>query len=205
MIRVLLVDDHAVVRAGFQWFLEQEAGVEIVAEADCGETACDLYGRLRPDVVVMDLSLPGMGGLNTICRLLARDPGAKILVFSVHEESIYVKHALAAGACGYISKRSASEMLLEALTVVMQGRVFVEAGLARQLTTDQVTPEVLSPREFEIFHRMALGHTNHEIATELHLSGKTVANYLTSIKSKLNVRTSAELTRLAYRYGLLPD
>ncbi len=202
MIRVLLVDDHAVVRAGFRLLLESK-GVEVVAEADCAEAACQLYLKVAPDVVVMDLSLPGIGGLDGIRRLLARDSGARILVYSIHEESVYVRHALAAGACGYLSKRSAPEILGAALAAVMAGESYVEAALAETLGRESSPLESLSPREFEVFHRVAAGQTTSEVSKCLKLSDKTVANYLTSIKTKLGARTLADLARLAFRYHLL--
>jgi len=204
-IRILLVDDHSVVRAGFRWFLDNEPGIKIIAEAERGETACQLFAGLRPDIVVMDLTLPGMGGINTITRMVAREADARILVFSVHEEAIYVRHAISAGARGYISKRSAPEIMLEAIATVMEGELYVEAGLLDGLEDGLMPSDALSPREFEIFRLLALGQTSREIANELHLSGKTVANYVTKIKAKLNVRTAAELMRLAYRTGIVND
>jgi len=205
MIRVLLVDDHAVVRAGFRWLLESEADIEIVAEAASGEAACQAYAERRPDVVVMDLSLPGIGGLDAMRRILARDPKALILVFSVHEEAIYLRYALEAGARGYISKRSAPEILVEALRRILAGETYVEPQLDRAVDPANSPLERLTPREFEIFRRLAQGCTTREVAEALHLSDKTVANYLTAIKAKLGARTAAELTRLAYRHGLLAD
>lgn len=207
-IRVLLVDDHAVVRAGYRMLLERSGDIEIVAEADSGELACRRYSELKPDVVVMDLSLPGMGGLEAIRRINGRDPRAKVLVFSMHEDIVFVDQAVGAGARGYITKNSAPAVLVEAIRMVASGKPYLEAGLARQLAFQKVRDKDspfsrLSTREFEICCLIVQGCNTSEIAKRLSLSYKTVANYSTQIKSKLNVGTAAELTRLAIRHNIV--
>jgi len=207
-VRVLLVDDHAVVRAGYRLLLQHEADVEVVAEADTGELACRLYADLDPDVVVMDLALPGMGGLEAIKRIRMRDDRARILVFSMHEEPMFVERALAAGASGYVPKSGAPEALVAAVRQVAAGGRYLDRALEQRLAFDRVrghdSPLMeLSTREFEIFCLLAEGASSAEIARRLSLSPKTVANYSTQLKSKLDVGSVAEFARLAIRHGIL--
>ncbi|EIC30362.1 MULTISPECIES: response regulator [Methylomicrobium] len=208
-IRVLLVDDHAVVRAGFRLLLASVEAIEVVAEASRCEEACKLYDDFRPDVVVMDLSMPGIGGLEGIRRITARDPEAKILVFSIHDEKVYVERALAAGAKGYITKSSAPEMLITAVQAIAGGEDYIEAGLKASDAFRAGQPDyqallaALSPKEFDVFRLLAKGLTTHEAADELCLGVKTVANYSTQIKAKLKVNTVAELARLAIDLKIL--
>jgi two-component system invasion response regulator UvrY len=197
--RILLVDDHAVVRAGFKLLLAATSAIEVCGEADCGEKAIALYPTLQPDIVVMDLSMPGIGGLETIRRLIQRNENAKILVFSVYNEPIYVNRALISGAQGYITKNSVPDILPEAITHILEGHRYIEAGLLKN-NAEQDYPALIadfSAREFDIFHLLAKGLSIHEIANDLCLSHKTVANYATQIKKKLQVSTSAELIRVA--------
>ena len=207
-VRVLLVDDHAVVRAGYRLLLQHVPGIEVVAEADSGELACRLHADLAPDVVVMDLALPGMGGLEAIKRMRMRDPAARILVFSMHEEAMVVESALAAGASGYVTKSSAPEVLVTAVKQVAAGERHLDAGLEQRLSFDRVrgsdSPLLeLSTREFEIFCLLAEGMSSVDIAKRLSLSSKTVANYSTQLKAKLNVGSVAEFARLAIRHGIM--
>lgn len=207
-IRVLLVDDHAVVRAGYRLLLQNAREIDIVAEADSGEAAYRQYVELSPDVVIMDLSLPGMGGLEAIRRIVARDPRARILVFSMHEDMIFIEQAVNAGAMGYITKSSAPDVLIDAVKAIARGDAYLEADIAQRLSYRNLRGEDtpfsdLSTREFEIFCYLAEGLTAAEIANRLSLSHKTVANYSTQIKNKLDVGSAAELTRLAIRHGLV--
>lgn len=207
-IRVLLVDDHAVVREGYRTLLRDAAEIEVVGEAASGELACRMFVELEPDVVIMDLSLPGIGGLEAIRRILARDPRARVLVFSMHEDTVFVEQALQAGALGYLTKRSAPEGLVQAVIDVAAGRLHVVGELAQQLARQRsrgrATPfSSLSPREFEIFCLLAGGAAVTDIARRLSLSAKTVANYSTQIKAKLGVGSTAELARLAIRHGVV--
>jgi len=206
--KVLLVDDHAVVRAGYRTLLEDESHLKIVAEADSGEAACRAFGVYRPNVTVMDLSLPGMSGLEATRRIVHRDPGARVLVFSMHEDTVFVERALQAGARGYITKDSAPETLVTAVMRVAEGSVYVDQQLAQHLAVQKSRDEdgpwsCLSTREFEIFYLLAQGLTSARIAERLSLSAKTVANYSTQIKAKLEVEGQGELIRLAIRRGLV--
>jgi two-component system, NarL family, invasion response regulator UvrY len=207
--RVMLVDDHAVVRMGFRLLLSGTADIEVIGEAENGEDALRrcTEGAL-PDVLVMDLSMPGMGGLEAISRLLARHAGLRILVLSAHEDTIHPKRALKAGAAGYLSKRSAAEELIQAIRHVAAGKPYVEATLAQQmavqqLSADQNPVDVLSAREFEVFIALAKGRSVNEIAEVLHLSPRTVGTHLYNIKQKLGASNQAEIAIAALRAGLI--
>ncbi|MGH8558885.1 MAG: response regulator [Methylococcales bacterium] len=209
-IDVLLVDDHSVVRAGYRLLLSQSAVIGEIFEADGGESACRIYADNQPDLVIMDLSMPGIGGLNAIRRITSRDSRARILVFSIHEEPIYVTKALEAGAKGYITKRSAPNIMLEAVIQIAEGKSYIERALRqnKKALSEAVQPssvrvENLSGREFEVFLCLARGLTTREIAEQLCLSHKTVANYSTAIKNKLEVNTGAEIAKIAYDLDLL--
>lgn len=207
-IQILLVDDHAVVRAGYRMLLQGSPDMQILAEAQDGESACREYQRVHPDVVIMDLSLPGISGLEAIRRIVARDPNARILAFSIHSDMVFVEQALQAGARGYITKSSAPEVLVDAVKRIAAGQAYLEGGIAQTLAYQKTRGkstafEALSTREFEIVCLLAEGNTIEDISRRLSLSYKTVANYNTQIKSKLNVSTIAELTRLAIRHGLV--
>ena len=207
-IQVLLVDDHAVVRAGYRMLLQNSPDIEIIAEAENGEGAYEQFIKYRPDVVIMDLSLPGIGGLEAIRRITSRDSTARILVFSMHEDITFVEQALNAGAKGYITKSSAPDTLVEAINEISNGNIYLDHGLAQQLAVHHTRGREnlfaeLSNREFEIFCLLAEGLSTAKIATKLSLSYKTVANYSTQIKNKLKVRNSAELVHLAVRHGVV--
>ncbi len=208
-IKVLLVDDHAVVRAGFKLLLATLSNIEVIAEAERGEQAIQLYQTRQPDIIVLDLSMPGIGGLETIRRLVQRDEKANILVFSVHDEQVYVNRALNAGAKGYITKNSAPEILADAIVSIQQGQRYVEYGLLNK-TSDKVSEhdyqtiiQTFSAREFDIFRLLSKGLTAHKIADELCLGYKTVANYVTQIKKKLQVSSIAELAHIAILLGIM--
>ena len=208
MIKVLLVDDHAVVRAGYRMLLQNSEEIEIVAEAETGEQACKAYVDYNPDVVVMDLSLPGMGGLEAIRRITARDANANVLVFSMHENTVFVDQTLSAGAKGYITKSSAPDVLINAIKEIAGGGTYLDADIAQHLAFQkargQETPfSHLSTREFEIFCLLAEGLNTSQIAKRLSLSYKTVANYTTQIKNKLDVNTVAEIARMAISHGIV--
>jgi two-component system invasion response regulator UvrY len=207
-IKVMLVDDHAVVRMGFRLLLQSTPDIEVVAEAESGEEACKLYSEKKPDVVVMDLSMPGIGGMEALNRIRAKFPNARILVLSAHDDVMHPKRVLEAGAAGYLSKRSAPEALIQALAQVMQGKIFLESGIAQKLAVNQLTGEqnplaVLSPREFEVFKLLAQGESVAEIADLLFLSPRTVGTHLYNIKQKLNASNSAELALIAMRAGVI--
>lgn len=209
-ISVLLVDDHAVVRTGYKTYLALSDKIEQIYETDRGEIAIQIYLEFKPDIVVMDLSMPGIGGFETIRRLINRDPLCKILAFSMHDELIFVTRALQAGAKGYIPKNSAPETLITAVYKIAQGGSFVPPDIAQQLVASIVNQQdesdkirLLSPREFDVFCLLANGYTAREAADKLCISYKTACNYGTSIKEKIGAKTLAEMTLLANRQGLI--
>jgi two-component system invasion response regulator UvrY len=207
MIRVMLVDDHALVRMGFRMLLA-DAHVEVVAEADSGEQACVAYPGCKPDVVVMDLSMPGMGGLEAVRRLLAQDPAARILALSAHEDTAHPRRVLRAGALGYLAKRTAPEALIVAVKAVARGERYVDAHTAQALAMAQIDgqaspAEALSEREFSVFIQLARGATVAQIATALNLSPSTVGTHLYHVKQKLGAANQSELTLVALRWGLI--
>ena len=208
-ITIILVDDHAVVRAGFRMLLATSEAIEVISEASRGEEAIGQYLNLKPDVVVMDLSMPGLGGLETIHRIVQRDGNAKILVFSVYHQRVYVNRALNAGAKGYITKNSAPEILIEAIVTIMQGQNYIEQGLIKitnsikSQSDYQVIIHKFSPREFDVFRMLAQGMSVQKIADELCLGYKTIANYATQIRKKLQVDTLIDLAHIAEDFGLM--
>lgn len=207
-ISVMLVDDHAVVRMGFRLLLEGTDDLRVVAEAQSGEEAARLCAEARPDVVVMDLSMPGIGGLEAINRILSKLPDAKILVLSAHEDTAHPRRALAAGAKGYLTKRSAAEELINAIRTVARGKSYIEPSMAQVLAVGQVTGkkspiDILSGREFEVFMLLAKGKTVADIADALSLSPRTVGTHMYHVKQKLNAGNAAELAIIAMQHGLL--
>lgn len=206
--KVILVDDHVVVRSGLKRLLESNQTVEVIAEADSGEQAYQLYGELQPDVVVMDISMPGMGGLEAAQRIIKRDTNARIIIFSMHETASFAKQALKTGVRGYVTKTGSSDDLLDAIGDVMKGKTFLSAPIAQNIALqtlmgDEDPVQQLSSREFEVFRLLADGKRIEEVAEMLKISQKTVANYYTIIKQKLNVSSPVEMVRLAIRHGLI--
>ncbi len=209
-IEVLLVDDHAVVREGYRRLLEQTEDIRVLAEAGSGEDAYRLFCDLRPAVVVMDISLPRISGIEITRRMLAREPGARVLVFSMHEDIVFASRALAAGARGYIAKSAAPEVLVEAIRRIATGKGYVDHAMAQKLALQRVGSEpdpvsVLTEREFEVFRLLAQGQPVGEIASILNLTAKTVANHQSALRQKLGVDNAAQLVRLAARHGLIGD
>ncbi|MEA3179860.1 MAG: two-component system, NarL family, invasion response regulator UvrY [Gammaproteobacteria bacterium] len=209
MIKVLLADDHAVVRTGFRLLLQSQPDINVVAEAQSGEAACQMYAELTPDVVVMDLGMPGMGGLEALRRIRAHNPAARVLALSAHDDPMHARRALREGALGFLSKRSAPEALIEAIASVAAGRRYIDPNLAQKLALAEIegatrSPiEQLSEREFEVFIRLAGGSTVQKIADDLKLSASTIGTHLYNIKQKLGVVNQSELTLLAIRHGLI--
>ena len=207
-INVMLVDDHAVVRMGFRMLLETATDIKVIAEAENGEQAIKLYVEHQPNVVVMDITMPGIGGLEAIERIMAKDSAARILVLSAHEDSVHPKRVLNAGAMGYLTKRSAAEELIKAIRTVAGGKMYLEANIAQQMAIQQLSGQqnpvdVLSDREFEVFMALAKGKTTNDIADTLCLSPRTVGTHLYNIKQKLNASNSAEIALIAMRSGLI--
>jgi len=207
---IVLVDDHAVVRAGVRRLLEQEPLFEVIGEAESGEKAYQILAELKPDVMVMDLSMPGMGGLEAIRRILMRYEKAKILVLSMHEDLSFANQALKLGAKGYLTKNTLADDLVKSIETVTQGDVFLSDEIAKKMAMQSISGNQdpvheLSAREFEIFRLLAEGLDIEAIASTLNISSKTVSNYQTMIKQKLNINTPIELIRYAIKVGVIKN
>jgi DNA-binding NarL/FixJ family response regulator len=204
----MLADDHAIVRSGFRRLLDQYPTIEVVAEADTAERTYRNFLEYLPDVLVLDLSMPGTGGIEIMRRVLAREPGARVIVFSMHEDAALADRAMRLGARGYVSKSNAPETLAQAVLEVAAGRQFLSPDIAHAIALFKLSGEhdpfkLLSSREFEIFRQLVAGLPAGEIAKALNLSGKTVANYHTSIKQKLGVAGDVEMVRIALRFNMI--
>ncbi|QDD00497.1 response regulator [Candidatus Methylopumilus planktonicus] len=207
---IVLVDDHAVVRAGVRRLLEQEPLFEVIGEAESGEKAYQILAELKPDVMVMDLSMPGMGGLEAIRRILMRYEKAKILVLSMHEDLSFANQALKLGAKGYLTKNTLADDLVKSIETVTQGDVFLSDEIAKKMAMQSISGNQdpvheLSAREFEIFRLLAEGLDIDAIASTLNISSKTVSNYQTTIKQKLDINTPIELIRYAIKVGVIKN
>lgn len=206
---VLLVDDHSVVREGYRRLLEVSGGITVVGEAGCATEAYHMFCSLTPDVAVMDIALPGVSGIEALRRILVHEPKARVLMFSMYEDAIFARRALAAGAAGYLTKAAAPRVLVEAVASIACGRRFLSPDVAQTLalqplSAEQATHDVLSAREFEVLKLLADGHGLNEIAQQLGLTPKTVANHQSSIRQKLGAETATQLLRAAMRFGLVP-
>lgn len=200
--RVLLVDDHEIVREGCRRLLQAEGDIEVIAEASSGEVACRQYDSYHPDVVVMDLSLPCIGGIEATKRLLNHHPQAKIVIFTMHEHPVLIQKAIKIGAKGFLSKAATGVKLADAVRTVMEGEIYLESRAALSIAKDHMkgvsNPVArLSDRELEIFQLITTGKSTAETAEILHLSPKTISNHSSRIKKKLGVSTMAELVRVA--------
>lgn len=205
LISVMLVDDHPVVRDGYRRLLENEPDFKVVAEADDGEAACAQYEKLKPSVVVLDLTMPGIGGLETIRRLRAKDSNAIVLIFTMHDSRAMVNHAREAGASGYLTKSCSTTHMIEAIRRLSAGESLFNYGLSTEISTlqDDGIIENLTKREFQVFRALAEGQSVFDIAHSISISPKTVGVHQTKIMKKLGLKNSAELTRLAIRDGIV--
>jgi DNA-binding NarL/FixJ family response regulator len=204
MIRIVLVDDHAIVRSGYRRLLSAEPDFEVVGEAATAQEANALVGRVRPDVALVDLSLKGSSGLEAIAGMAARLPPLRVLVLSMHDGASHLAQALKAGAHGYLTKCSEPEEVIDAIRGVMEGRRMLSRDMreAAPADGDEAVHE-LKPREFELLRLLVQGESVREIAAVMHLSPKTVLNYLTSIRQKLGADNDFKLMHLAARSGLV--
>ena len=209
MIKVLLADDHTIVRDGFKRLVEEAGDMQVVAEAADGREAIEMVHKCRPDVVVVDLSMPGIDGLEVISQLVHYYPELPVIVLTMQKEEQYVKRALSAGAMGYITKQAAAHHLISAIRSVLAGERYLGEYAARSLA-DRVARkaetsliETLSNREIQVLSQLASGKTNKEIAGIYSISVKTVDIYRARIFQKLEIRNIAELTRFAIKHGLI--
>ena len=206
-IRVLIADDHPVVRSGYRRLLSVEADIDVVAECETGEAAYQWLLHNAADVVVLDLSMPGRGGFDTLQRLRMRSPGLGVLIFSMHETPSLVLQALAMGATGYVSKRSAPDALAHAVREVAAGRRYLSAEVAGALVRHdaELPHSQLSQREFIIFQHLAMGRSVKQLAEDFSLSPKTLYNHQTNIYRKLQVENAAQLMQYALRHRVLVE
>ncbi len=206
-IRVLLVDDHAVVREGYRALLARQPGISVAGEAADAVQAYQSYKDLQPDVVIMDISMPGRGGIDAIGHIRGLDPQACILMFTMHAGAVYALQAFRAGACGYVTKSSPPDLLVRAVRDVAAGCRVICPEIAEQLALDRVAGDStaladLSPREFEIFRMLVDARSTGDIAAALNISRKTVANYHYTIKTKLGASSDIDLLYFGLRQGL---
>lgn len=204
---ILLIDDHVVVRQGLKSLLQQW-GYMVVAEGGSGEEAILLWQKHQPNLAIIDLDMAGIGGLEALNRILLRDRNAKILIYSMHEDSIYATRAIQAGAKGYVIKTDDAQTLLDAVSKIMNGQRYIGQKLAQNLAIDHVNDnkrplEKLTAREFEVFRQIVDGNSLSQISNSLNISYKTVANIQTQIKQKLDVQTTANLVHLAILHGVV--
>jgi len=211
-IRVLIVDDHALVRQGIRALLQAQADMEVVGEAADGVAMLEPCRRLAPDVVLMDLTMPGRGGIRAIEDVRRCCRTAKVLVVTMHDDEAYARQAFLSGAAGYVLKKSVADELITAIREVHEGRRYVPASLARALESAEAAPVrrgrtsavgLLTAREKEVLGLLALGHTNAEVAARLHISIRTVETHRTHLLEKLALRNRADLVRFAIEHGLM--
>ena len=206
--RVMLADDHAIVREGYRSLLQKQERLHVVAEAGNGADAYRIYKEVKPDLVIMDLSMPGIGGVEAIRRIRQWDNAARILVFTMHQSASYAIQAIKAGARGFVTKSSPPEALLRAIAEVMAGRIALSSDIDHELAINRLAGEpsavdTLSPREFEILRMLLAEKSVDEIAETLHISAKTAANTRYLIRAKLGVASDIELMRLALRQRII--
>ncbi len=209
MTRVLLADDHKILRQGLRTLLEQEKEIQVVGEADNGRSSVKLTGELAPDVVIMDVAMPDLNGIDATRRITEVEPRTRVLALSMHSDGRYVKGMLQAGARGYILKDCAAEELTHAIRTVMAGQIYVSPGVTGAIVNDYVRqlsavdePATLTRREREVLQLLAEGGSTANIAAGLHLSVKTIETHRKRIMDKLGLRSIAELTKYAIREGI---
>jgi two-component system invasion response regulator UvrY len=208
-ISVLLVDDHAVVREGYRRLLEHDDRLVVVGEAATAADAIRFDAELKPDVVVLDIALPGVSGIEILRRIIAHRPDACVLMFSMYQDGIYATRAINAGARGYLSKASAPDLLVEAVRSVAGGHRYlspdVEQAMTKQSSTANQLADALSTRELEVLRMLTQGYGVDEIGERLGLSPKTAANHQSSIKQKLGANSALQLILIAQQFGLITD
>lgn len=207
-IRILLADDHEVVRSGLANMLETCDDMQVIQQVDSGEQAYQSFSELEPDVLIMDMSMPGIGGLEALRRICGRFSKARVIMFSMHENVTMAMQAMSAGASGYVAKSGNSQDILTAIRQVMTGKTYLSADMAQRIALQSVSgsedpTQRLTAREFEVFRLLAEGLSLSQAGKQLNLESKTVANYQTILKNKLGFSTSTEMVRLAIKYGVI--
>jgi two-component system invasion response regulator UvrY len=208
-ITVLLVDDHQIVRVGFRRLIETTSDIRVLAEAQSGEESYQLVNDLRPDIIIMDINMPGIGGLEAIGRLRKRNVKEKIIALTVHETEPFPSRVLAAGAQGYLSKRCAPQELIQAIRKVYRGETFVTNQVMREINktpgNDEAAINKLTPREFQVFSLLAEGRTAVEIGHDMNLSHKTIHSHRSNIMKKLKLETSFSIVQFAILQGIVKN
>ena len=208
-ITVLLVDDHQIVRVGFRRLIETTGDIRVLAEAQSGEESYQLVNDLRPDIIIMDINMPGIGGLEAIGRLRKRNVKEKIIALTVHETEPFPSRVLAAGAQGYLSKRCAPQELIQAIRKVYRGETFVTNQVMREINktpgNDEAAINKLTPREFQVFSLLAEGRTAVEIGHDMNLSHKTIHSHRSNIMKKLKLETSFSIVQFAILQGIVKN
>jgi len=205
--KILIADDHIMLRKGLRTMLE-ESSFTVVGEAHNGEEACLLFEKFRPDLLILDLDMPGISGLDTLARILQRNDRARVLILSMHDDCVFASRALQAGARGFVTKMDPPEVILEAVQKIIKGGRFINNEVALNLSMFNLDQgenptKKLSPREFEVFKRIAEGESLSGIAEQMHIGYKTVANIQTSVRQKLGAETTGQLVHIATRYGVI--
>ncbi len=209
MITLLLTDDHALVRSGIRRLLEDTGEVEIVGEAECGEDSVELARKLEPDVILMDVNMPGIGGVEACRRILQRNPAQKIIVLTIHNEQTFPKRMLEIGAKGYLTKECGVDEMLEAIRKVYQGGAYIAPSIAQQLAlsllpgNERNPIDRLSRREFQVMLMISHGLTNAEISEKLCLSPKTISTYRLRLLEKLGAQNEVDLVKIAVEQGMV--
>jgi two-component system invasion response regulator UvrY len=206
-VTVLLVDDHAVVREGYRRLLERQGDIVVIGEAADAAEAHAMFRKLAPQIVVMDITLPGLSGIEVMRRMLDQEPETRVLIFSMHEEAIFARRALQAGAFGYVTKASAPGVLVEAVHTIAGGKKYLSAAVAQALALradalDSAASNGLSAREFEVLRQLVQGHSINDIARSMGINPKTVSNHQSVIRQKLGADSAVQLLSIAKKLGL---
>ena len=209
-IKVVLAEDHTIVRQGLRSLLEQQAGIEVIAEAENGRDAVHIAEQLKPDVMLMDFSMPDLNGLEATRQIKQRVPDVKVLILTRHANQEYIKSILRAGASGYLIKKSAVDELINAIKAVYQGDSFLDPSISNMIiegylhqSDGETEEEKITPRQREVLQLIAEGHPNREIASNLHISVKTVDNHRANLMGKLDLNSTADLIQYAIRVGII--
>jgi DNA-binding NarL/FixJ family response regulator len=209
VVTVLLVDDHAVVREGYRRLLERSKSIRVIGEAGDAQSAYLAHIEHHPQVTVMDIALPDASGIEALRRIRARDPEARVLMFSMYEDPVFAARALQAGARGYVTKAAAPDVLVEAVLAVARGKPYLASSVAQELAlrkiADEPDADSLSPREFEVLRLLVAGRSLNEIARSLGLTAKTVANHQSILRQKLGAGSAIQLLQAAARLGIGPQ